>query len=50
MEGCFMFQWGRLFFRWGASFLSGEDAPVVVGYIEMKYICHYVIIRQRSCD
>ena len=25
MEGCFMFQWGEggLFFRWGASFLSG---------------------------
>ena len=24
MEGCFMFQWeGGLFFRWGASFLSG---------------------------
>ena len=25
MEGCFMFQWGRLFFRWGggASFLNG---------------------------
>ena len=24
MEGCFAFQWGvGLFFRWGASFLSG---------------------------
>ena len=23
MEGCFIFQWEGLFFRWGASFLSG---------------------------
>ena len=34
MEGCFIFQWGRLFFRWGASFLSGgvphEGASVLV--------------------
>ena len=28
MEGCFNFQWGGLFFRWGrASFLSGVSAP-----------------------
>ena len=32
MEGCFMFQWwerGGVFFRWGASFLSGKGYPMV---------------------
>ena len=27
MEAVFMFQWGSLFFRWVASFLSREDTP-----------------------
>ena len=31
MEGCFMFQWGggggRVFFRWGDSFLSWGGVP-----------------------
>ena len=33
MEGCFMFQWGELFFRWeGASFLSGGVPHRGIGF------------------
>ena len=44
MEGCFMFQWGGggLFFRWGASFLSGGAphgmASVLVGEFSKKIV------------
>ena len=35
MEGCFMFQWGHLFFRWGGT---PWGASVLVGGVSKKII------------